>query len=362
MSISTGSMTGRGSMSGHGSMSGPDVSEARRVVRTARSRPRRRLVWVLAGLAAALIGLFWLRVLGGDYTITFGDFWRIVFGKQIPGATFILTESKLPRACESILVGSALGLGGAIFQTTLRNPLASPDVIGVSLGASAAAVLGIVAWSASGGGLAALALAGALGTALLVRGLAGDGAGQRLVLVGVTVAAGLSAVIQYLFTRADVYDAQLALRWMTGSVSDASWPAIRALGLALLVLLPVTALAARAARALELGDETAAALGVGRRRADLLLLCGVLLVAAATAAAGPVAFVAFVAGPIARSLNRGRTTLVGAALVGAIVTVAADYAGAYAFPGVNLPVGVVTGALGAPFLLWLLTVSRRSST
>lgn len=316
---------------------------------------------MLAGLAVALIALFWLRVLGGDYTITFGDFWRIVLGKQIPGASFILTESKLPRACESVLVGVALGVGGAIFQTTLRNPLASPDVIGVSMGASAVAVLGIVVWSASGWGLAALALVGAVGTALLVRSLAGNGAGQRLVLVGVTVAAGLSAVIQYLFTRADVYDAQLALRWMTGSVSDASWPTIRVLAVVLVVLLPATALAARSARALELGDEVAAGLGVGQRRADVLLLCAVLLVAAATAAAGPVAFVAFVAGPIARALNGGRVTFAGAALVGGAVTIAADYVGAYAFHDVNLPVGVVTGAFGAPFLLWLLTASRRSA-
>ncbi|WGL52312.1 iron chelate uptake ABC transporter family permease subunit [Nocardioides sp. BP30] len=331
------------------------------VVRAARRRPRRRLWWVVAGLAAAVIALFWLRVLGGDYTITFGDFWRIVFGKQIPGASFILTESKLPRACESVLVGLALGVGGAIFQTTLRNPLASPDVIGVSMGASAAAVLGIVVWSAAGWGLAVLALVGAVGTSLLVRFLAGANAGQRLVLVGVTVAAGLGAIIQYLFTRADVYDAQLALRWMTGSVSDASWPTIRALTAALVVLLPATALAVRSARALELGDEVAAGLGVGQRRADALLLCGVLLVASATAAAGPVSFVAFVAGPIARALNGGRATFVGAALVGGAVTVAADYVGAYAFHDVNLPVGVVTGAFGAPFLLWLLTVSRRSA-
>lgn len=346
MSVSTSSTTAANSLA---------------LVRAARRSPRRRLWWVLAGLAVALIALFWLRVLGGDYTITFGDFWRIVLGKQIPGASFILTESKLPRACESVLVGVALGVGGAIFQTTLRNPLASPDVIGVSMGASAVAVLGIVVWSASGWGLAALALVGAVGTALLVRSLAGNGAGQRLVLVGVTVAAGLSAVIQYLFTRADVYDAQLALRWMTGSVSDASWPTIRVLAVVLVVLLPATALAARSARALELGDEVAAGLGVGQRRADVLLLCAVLLVAAATAAAGPVAFVAFVAGPIARALNGGRVTFAGAALVGGAVTIAADYVGAYAFHDVNLPVGVVTGAFGAPFLLWLLTASRRSA-
>jgi len=347
----------------HGRMTGAPTSHASptEVVRAARRRPRRRLGLALLGLIVAVVAAFWLRVLGGDYLITFGDFWRIVGGARIPGATFILMQSKLPRACLAILVGVALGTGGSVFQSTLRNPLASPDVIGVSSGASAAAVLGIVTWHAAGGQLALLAVAGAVATAVAVRFLTGVEAGQRLVLVGVTFAAGLVAVIQYLFTRADEYDAQLALRWLTGSLADAAWAQIRVLAIALVVLLPLTAYAWRSSRVLELGSDVAAGLGVGRRRADALLACGVLLVAGATATAGPVAFVAFVAGPIARALNRGRTTLLGSALVGALVMLVADYLGAYAFPGVNLPVGVVTGAFGAPFLLWLLTFSRRSA-
>lgn len=330
-----------------------------RVLRAARRRQQRSLGAVLVGLAVAVVAAFWLRVLGGDYTITFPDFWRIVGGARIPGADFILLESKLPRACLAILVGLALGAGGAIFQTTLRNPLASPDVIGVSAGASAAAVLGIVTWHLAGSALAAAALVGAVLTALAIRALAGADPGLRLLLVGVTASAGLVAVIQYLFTRADVYDAQLALRWLTGSLADAVWPEIRLLAIALLVLLPVTAYAARGARSLELGEDVAACLGVRRWRADALLLCAVLLVAVATAAAGPVAFVALLAGPIARSLHRGRHTIAGAALAGAVVMLVADFLGAYALPGVNLPVGVVTGAFGAPFLLWLLVTSRR---
>jgi iron complex transport system permease protein len=334
------------------------------VVRRARRGPRRRLALVVGGLAAALVAAFLLRVLGGDYTITFPDFVRILRGADIPGATFILTESKLPRALLAALVGLAFGTAGAVFQSTLRNPLASPDMVGVSMGASAAAVLGIVVLGLSGPPLSVLAVVGAVLTAAAIRLVAGRDAGYRLVLVGVTAAAALLAVVEYLFTRADEYDAQLALRWLTGSLNAADWPTIRALALCLLVLLPMVAAAARSQRALELGADVASALGVRRASSDVLLLLAVLLTALGVAAAGPVAFVAFVSGPIARALDGGRSTLLGSALVGAVVVLGADYAAAYAVPDVNLPVGVVTGAFGAPFLLWLLVsgrTGRRSS-
>jgi iron complex transport system permease protein len=168
----------------------------------------------------------------------------------------------------------------------------------------------------------------------------------------------MTAVVQYLFTRADEFDALLVLHWLTGSLDDATWPAIRTLAVVLAVALPLVAWAARATPALELGPDLAAGLGTPHRRADLLLALAVLLTALGVAAAGPVAFVAFVAGPVSRALNGGRATLPGAALVGAVVMVAGDYAAAYAVPGVAFPVGVVTGAIGAPFLLWLLASGR----
>ena len=117
--------------------------------------------------------------------------------------------------------------------------------------------------------------------------------------------------------------------------------------------------AVRALPALELGDEAAAGLGVPPRRGDEALLVAVVLVAVAVAAAGPIAFVAFVAGPLARALNAGRATVAGSALVGAAIVVGADYLADYVVPGGNYPVGVVTGALGAPFLLWQLNRRTR---
>ena len=294
----------------------------------------------------------------GDFTYTIPDFFRILFGADLPGATYILMESKLPRAVLAVLVGTCFGLGGGIFQTTLRNPLASPDIIGVSAGASASAVVAIVVLDLQGLSVSAAAVLGALGVALLARAVAGGDTGFRLVLVGVGLAAALQSVIQYVFTRADEYDAHLVLRWLTGSVSGADWPTIRVLCVVLLVLLPVAAGLARSVPETELGEDAAAGLGVPRRRSEVMLLLAVVLTAVGVAAAGPIAFVAFLAGPIARALNGGRTTLAGAALVGATIVVAADYVADYLLVDINFPVGVVTGALGAPFLLWLLASGR----
>ncbi|HET9861558.1 MAG TPA: iron ABC transporter permease [Nocardioidaceae bacterium] len=333
---------------------GPTVTRVRR----ARRAPIRRRRAVVAALSLVLVLIFAARVLLGDFTFTIPDFFRILFGAEIPGASYILMETKLPRAVLAVLVGLAFGVGGAIFQTTLRNPLASPDIIGVSVGASAAAVFTIVTLGLDGPAVSVAAVAGAIGIAVLVRMVAGPSTGYRLVLVGVGLAAALQSVIQYLFTRADEYDAQLVLRWLTGSVSGAAWPTIRLLALLLLALLPAMFWLSRSLRVTELGEETARGLGVPRSRTDALLLLAVVLTACGVAAAGPVAFVAFLAGPIARALNGGRSTLVGAGLTGAIIVVGADYIADYLLADINFPVGVVTGALGAPFLLWLLASGR----
>ncbi len=335
-------------------------ASSREIVRAARRRPARRHAVVVAALTVALGTVFVCRVTLGDFIITVPDTLRILSGTEIPGASFILMENKLPRAVLGILVGTAFGVGGAIFQSTLRNPLASPDIIGVSIGASAAAVFSIVVLDQRGAGVAVAAVAGALLTALLVRSQAGPGASTRLVLVGVGVSAALFSVVSYLFVRADQWDVQIVLQWLTGSLNRADWSTIRLLALLLLALLPAIVWLGRAARTAELGEDTAAGLGVTPRHTELLLLLAVVLVALGVAASGPVAFVSFLAGPIARALNGGRTTLVGAALVGAVIVVGGDYLAAYAVPDVNYPVGVVTGAFGAPFLLWLLATGRTS--
>lgn len=327
-------------------------------VRSARRAPRRRLRVVCSALVVVLVAVVCVRLTLGDFVITLPDVVRIIGGREIPGASYILMESKLPRALTGLLVGSAFGVAGAIFQTTLRNPLASPDLVGVSTGASAAAVVAIVPLGLTGPAVSVAAVLGAVAVAIGVRLAVGPHPGHRLVLVGVGVSALMLAVVQYLFTRADIWDAQLLLQWLNGSLNRTDWPTLRILVVAWALLIGLVVTLARSTRATELGDDLAAGLGVPARRADALLLVAVVLTAVGVAATGPLAFVAFLSGPIARALNGGRSTLLGAGLVGAIVVVAADHVAAYAVPDINYPVGVVTGAIGAPFLLWLLATGR----
>lgn len=333
-----------------------------------------------AVLALAVAVLFAAGVLLGSYTVTIPDFFKILTahltgGPKIPGASFIVMENKLPRAVVGTLIGAAFGLSGALFQTMLRNPLASPDVIGISYGASAAAVTAIVVFRASGAVVSGAALVGALGVAALIyaisrgggsgvaTGRRGDAAGSRLILAGIGMAAALQAVVSFLMTRADIRTAADALVWLNGSLNAASWDRAGILALALLLLVPAVAFLAGRLRILELGDDAAAGLGirVGRTRLAVVVT-GVALAAAATAAAGPVAFVAFLAGPIARRFVH-RASLPASALTGALIVLAADYLAANIAPllldETVLPAGVVTGALGAPFLLWLLVSSNR---
>ncbi|MDO4240832.1 MAG: iron chelate uptake ABC transporter family permease subunit, partial [Micrococcus sp.] len=277
-----------------------------------------------------------VRALLGDFQVSLVDAARILGGAQIPGASFILLESKLPRAVLGALVGAALGLGGALFQTLLRNPLASPDIIGISMVASASAVFALIVLGVSGEPVALAAVVGALGVALLVRVLSRGTAVEPLVVTGVVVNMLLLSAVQYLLTRADIYDAQAALVWLTGSLKGAGWEGVLRLTVALAVIVPLIALGWRSLAARELGDETATALGTPRRAADRLLALATVCVAVAVATAGPVAFVAFLAGPLSRLLTGGRMDPVAAAAVGALLVVLGDFVGGELIGDLNL--------------------------
>ncbi|GAB3596386.1 iron chelate uptake ABC transporter family permease subunit [Angustibacter peucedani] len=338
------------------------VSAAVEVVRSSRSRGRRRTRLVLGALTVLVCAAAAVDVLLGTYTVTVADLARILGGEQIPGATFVVLEDKLPRVATALGVGVAFGVSGTVFQTMLRNPLASPDVIGISAGASASAVFAIVVLGATGLGVSTSALVGALGVALVMHLLARGGAapGQRLVLMGIGLAAMLQAVTTYLLSRSDINTATAAFVWLNGSLGTSTWPRVASLLVGLAVLLPAAAAGSRALGALALGADVAHATGVPVERARVgLLVVAVCLCAVGTAAAGPVAFVAFLAGPIARRLLHGSVSLVASALVGALVLLVAELVATTLVPGTALPVGVVTGALGAPFLLHLLITTNR---
>lgn len=342
-----------------------DVATARMRVDRAMAGPRRRHRQVCLGIGVVLLGVCIARVLLGDVHISPAEFVRvIVHGERIPTVSFILTEITLPRTVLGVITGAAFGVAGAAFQTVLRNPLASPDIVGVSMGASAFAVFGIIVLGLQGAALSLCAVAGALVISVVTRWVAGPIASMRVVLVGIGLAAALSSIIQYLCTRADVWDVQVVLRWLTGGLSAANWPTIAWAGPLTAVLLLAVAWCARDLKVSELGQQAAVGLGMASRRPELVLAAAVLLTAVAVAAVGPLAFVAFVSGPLARGLNGGRRSLTAAGLCGATVVVAADYVGDYLLVGINFPAGVVTGTAGAIFLLWLMSrgrLGRRSS-
>jgi iron complex transport system permease protein len=288
---------------------------------------------------------------------------RVLLGETVPGASFTVGELRLPRAVLAILAGFAFGIAGVTFQTMLRNPLAAPDIIGITSGASAAAVFGIVMLSLSETAVSMLAVAGALITAFAIYLLSNKGgfAGTRLILIGIGMAAMLDAAVTYVLSEAAVWDLQSALRWLAGSLNGATWQTVLPLAVAAVVLVPALLLKGRDLDVMRLGDDAAAGLGVRLRGTRIVVIvAAVALLAFATAATGPIAFVAFMAGPIAaRIAGPGGSLLLPAGLVGALLVQVADLVGQFAFDS-RYPVGVVTGVLGAPYLIYLLIRTNRS--
>jgi iron complex transport system permease protein len=336
--------------------------EAARILAAARAATARRARTVSLGIFLVGFFAFCLSISIGDYHIPLLDVLKVLVGQGSPSTDFIIRTLRLPRALTGVLVGGAFGMSGAVFQSLARNPLASPDVIGITEGASAMAVTSIVFWHTTTAQTAGLAFVGALGSAVAIYLLAyrKGVSPYRMVLVGIGIGYALQSVVQYVLTRAQIYEAQKAVVWLTGSLNARGWEHVRPVSFAMLVLVPACLLLGRQLQALQLGDDTAAGLGVptGRIQAGLVL-CAVGLCAVATASAGPVLFVAFMAPPIARRLTRSAGAgLVPAALVGATLVLVADIAGRELFPA-ELPVGVVTGVVGAPYLLWLLARANR---
>ncbi|MBE1587123.1 FecCD family ABC transporter permease [Nonomuraea angiospora] len=331
----------------------------------------------LRGVAVSLIGLALIVVLMalnmriGEIPMTLPEVISGTFDVN-SAAHFVIMELRLPRALTGALVGAALALSGAIIQSIARNPLASPEILGVTTGASVTVVAGVVAsGSAYGGasgllatvGIPALALLGGLVGAAVVYGLAWRRGldGYRLVLVGIGVAAVFTNIKFWLLTVGDVNDTGRAMVWISGSLNGRGWEHVLPTALALAVLVPLTLLGTRSLDALRFGDDTVTALGVRTNLARaLMILAAVLLAAVATASAGPIAFVALASPQIALRLTRSaQPPLLCSAVVGAVLTTAADLIARTAFSPLELPVGIVTAVLGAPYLIHLIWRSRK---
>jgi iron complex transport system permease protein len=330
-----------------------------------RAARRRRQVLVVAGMALLVLVAGTGALLIGAAGLTPGQAIAGVLGLGDKGDVFIIQKLRLPRIEAAVVVGAAFGLAGALFQSTLRNPLASPDILGISSGASLGAVTGLLALGMSGVALSGLAFAGAGLVALAIWLLAWRKGlhSIRFVLVGVGFAYLCSSMVAWAMARAEENEAAGVLIWTVGSVSDIRGEELTLVAAGTLVLAIAVALVARTQGPLSLGDDNARALGVHVDAARVgTLLLAVVLVALATSAAGPIAFVALVAPAIARRLvNDGGAALVASSATGAALTLVADVVGQHALLGVAAPVGIVTGLVGAPYLLWLLATNEKRS-
>ncbi|MFF5703636.1 FecCD family ABC transporter permease [Streptomyces sp. NPDC012794] len=332
-------------------------------------RPRVALV-VLALVAAGFAGLI-ASVSLGTFAIPVGDVLAAVLGTGSGSADLIVHQLRLPRALTALLVGAAFGLAGAVFQAVTRNPLASPDLIGIASGAGAGAVSAILiggVTAAGAGTFAAVpfgALAGALLTAIVIYLLAfrdGTITGYRFVLVGLAANGALVALTRWMLARADIDQASRAMVWLTGSLNGRGYEHVQWAGLALAVLLPLTLALARPYQLLQYDDDTARSLGMPLRHSRIVLLVlATCLTALGAAAAGPIAFVALGAPQIARRLaGTAGIPLITSALTGAVLLILADLGARTVLAPTELPVGVLTGAVGAPYLLLLLARTNRA--
>ncbi|MEU7891880.1 iron chelate uptake ABC transporter family permease subunit [Nonomuraea sp. NPDC049152] len=325
-------------------------------------RPALRPFLVSLALLVAAVVLALVAVSTGEFTVPVGDIVSALFGEGSPVAELIVSELRAPRVVTGLAVGAAFGLSGAIFQSLTRNPLGSPDFIGFTAGASTGGVVAVV----MGGTAAQIAAGSMLGcviSAALVYALAFRGGvqGYRLVLVGIGVNALLLSVDSYLLTKANINDAATAGAWLTGSLGGRGWDHAIPVTLALVALAPVCCYVSRPMRMMEMGDDAARAVGIRVEPVRAAaIVAGVLLCGVATAAAGPVIFVAMAAPQLARRMTRSPgVTLIASALTGAVLLTAADLAAQRLLAPTQLPVGVLTAAIGGTYLALLLRKERR---
>ncbi|MFD7712459.1 iron ABC transporter permease, partial [Streptomyces sp. NPDC059786] len=332
----------------------------------ARLRSRRAFVLTLVVTSAALVVAVLAAVLFGDAPLLLGDVGNWLTGRAGPLVSYIL-DTRVPRIAAALLAGAALAVAGAVVQAVSRNPLAEPGILGVVGGAGAGAVTALTLVPLAGFWLVGgAALAGAAATAALVFGLsARHGLEQnRLVLIGVGVSAAASALVSLLIVLTDPYNATKALTWLSGSTYGRTLPEIWPVAAALAVSLPVLAALRRELDLIGLDADTPRLLGIrpGTTRLTLLSIA-VVLTAASVAAVGVIGFVGLVAPHAARALvgQRHARVLPVAALIGALLVVVADTVGRSVVAPSQIPVGLVTAVIGAPYFGLLLWRSRGES-
>lgn len=327
-----------------------------------RWRPR---VVVLCGVLALVLAAFAILLLGsGTLSFSAGEVLAVLSGQgDNAKAERVLLRIRLPRLLTAILVGGALGMAGSIFQSISRNALGSPDVIGFTTGAATGAIVQIMLLDAGPFETSVAAVLSGVLTAVAVFLLARKGrstGGYRLVLVGIGVGATLSGVNTILLVSGDLDQAASAQLWLAGSLNTRTWSHVVPAAIGFAVVLPIAILHARRLNLLEMGDDAARQLGVDAERTRLvMIMAAVGLTSIATAAAGPIAFVALAAPQLARRLSASPDVpVVSGAMMGMVLLLAADLASQHLPINIHMPIGLTTGLLGGFYLLWLLLRSR----
>lgn len=324
-----------------------------------------RLIAVTAVLLAVVAALAAFALTIGTLPIPVSEVVRILLGGEAEAKHVnAVLEIRLPRVVTAVFVGAALGVAGAVFQSVSRNALGSPDVIGFTTGAATGAIVQIVVFQGGAVAVAVSAVLGGLGTALIVYLLSVKGGvtgGYRLVLVGIGVGAALSALDGLLLVKGDLDNAIEANLWLAGSLGGRKWVHALPVLAGVLLLTPIIAATARRLSLIEMGDDLARQLGVRVERTRLtMILCAVLLTGLATAAAGPIAFIALAAPQLVVRLTASRSMPVwSAAAMGAFLLVFADVATQLIPFNATVPIGRMTGIVGGLYLIWLLTRSRQ---
>lgn len=326
-------------------------------------RLKARVLWVNLTLIAlaAMLALFALCY--GTLSISPAQVWQAIQGEGPAGFVTVVNQWRAPRVVLAWVLGAGLGVSGAIFQSTIRNPLGSPDVVGFNTGAFTGALTVIILFGGSDYQIAAGALVGGIAAAALIYLLAWRQGivGFRLIIVGIGIAAMLSALNSWLIISASLESAMSAALWGAGSLNGITWEK----GQPALLLIPLTVaavlLTGRRLQFMEMGDDSARALGINAESSRLMLmLAGIVLIAVATASTGPIAFIALAAPQIARRMTACSTTpLFSAATVGGLLLLLADVVAQHAFNGIQLPVGAVTISIGGLYLIWLLIRESR---
>lgn len=326
-------------------------------------RPRLLVVTALIATATLVLGAVAISV--GTIDIPLREVVGALVGGSEGGTVEkVIREIRLPRLVTAVFVGASLGLSGAVFQSVSRNALGSPDVIGFTTGAATGALVQIVVFDGGGFQVSLAAVSGGLLTALTIYLLsvkAGVTGGYRLVLTGIGVGSVLSALNGLMLVKGDLDNAITANLWLAGSLNARTWLHAAPVMIGVVIILPLVGLLAKRLTISEMGDDLASQLGVRVERTRLAAIgCAVLLAALATAAAGPIAFVALAAPQLVVRLTRVRAVpVVSAAAMGAFLLVLADLISQTLPMQVNVPIGRMTGIVGGIYLIWLLTRTKQ---